>query len=128
MSAFLSKLLFEDDGGLPFTLIHPLGYLSDRLNAPVIVPAGFKTDLASIPRPLWAVLPPVGKYDAAAVVHFLYQQPQGAPHVNRADADAVLNEAMEACGVGRVARWTIYAGVRVGGWKIWGAYRKADGK
>lgn len=37
--------------------------------AGVVVPAGFVTDGASVPRPLWPLFPPTGRYFAAAVVH-----------------------------------------------------------
>ena len=122
MSAFCTKLILEDDGGFPMALVTPFVYASDRLHRLILVPAGFRTDLASIPRVLWNVLPPVSKADHAAVIHdFLYQ----TGGVTRADADAVLNEAMEVAGVARVQRWLIYAGVRVGGWKVWNAYRAA---
>lgn len=125
MSAFLSRLIVADDGGFPFTLMGVLTYQSDRLKRTLIVPNGFKTDFASIPRALWAVLPPVGGYDRAAVVHdFLYQN----GGVSRGDADGVLLEAMEAVGVSRITRWTIYAGVRSGGWLIWHKYRAKDSK
>ena len=33
------------------------------------VPAGMITDFASVPRPLWNILPPTGGYGEAAVVH-----------------------------------------------------------
>ena len=35
----------------------------------IIIPAGFATDLATIPRIFWALLPPSGVYEKAAVVH-----------------------------------------------------------
>lgn len=122
MSAFTTKLVFEDDDGLPFTLTAALVYQSVILARVVTVPSGFKTDLASIPRPLWNILPPVGRYDRAAVVHdLLYQQaPNG---VTRAQADSVLREAMDVCGVSAVTRWLIYTGVRVGGGGVWARYR-----
>ena len=118
---FTSKLVFEDDNGLPFTLTQPLTYYSDTTPT-IVVPAGFKTDLASIPRGLWNILPPVGGYDKAAVLHdFLYRN---APNnCTRSFADGVLNEAMEVSGVGRFTRWAIYAGIRVGGWVVWNRYR-----
>jgi hypothetical protein len=122
MSAFQTKLILEDDGGLPFTLFEPLVYQSDVLGRALSVPAGFKTDLASIPQVFWRVLPPVGKYDAAAVVHdFLYQH----NGVTRAQADATLSEAMAVLGTPSWQRAIIYAGVRVGGWVVWNRYRKA---
>lgn len=127
--AFHSKLQFEDDGGLPFTLLQTLVYVTALRNpGTIVVPSGFKTDLASIPRGLWNILPPVGRYDAAAVVHdFLYQNVGcvlwGEPFT-RKDSDDVLLEAMGVLGVGRFTRWMIYAGVRVGGWKVWSKYER----
>jgi hypothetical protein len=132
---FHTPLVFEDDGGLPFTLTQALTYVSDVFVegqalaiGTLMVPAGFKTDLASIPRGLWNVLPPVGKYDRAAVVHdLLYQSGRvNGLRLERRHADAVLNEAMTASGVGRLTRWLVYAGVRVGGWAVWNKYRSKE--
>jgi len=58
----------------------------------VTVPAGFVTDLASVPRLLWAIVPRDGLYNGAAVVHdFLYQH-RGNPQVPLC--------APEACQIG----------------------------
>lgn len=77
------------------------------------IPAGFITDFASIPRVLWSILPPTGGYGKAAVVHDrLYRTPGLC---TRAQADAVLKEAMQFLQVGWWTRQVIYAGVRVGG-------------
>ena len=35
----------------------------------VKVPVGFKTDLASVPRILWPLYPPFGKYIRASIIH-----------------------------------------------------------
>lgn len=122
---FTTKLIFEDDGGFPFTLVQPLTYYNATFPTTVI-PTGFKTDLASIPRVIQNILPPVGLYDAAAVVHdFLYQTaPRG---IDRGTADRVLLDAMDELGVSRATRWTIYLGVRSGGWMTWNRYRDAQG-
>lgn len=126
---FIGRLCFEDSGGFPFTLLYPLVYVTNVASiGTFIVPAGRKTDMASIPRILWNILPPIGKYDMAAVIHDeLYSR---APVINnvqvtRAMADAILLEAMEVLHVRWDQRWAIYAGVRIGGWKPWNAYRKA---
>jgi hypothetical protein len=122
-AGFRSKLRVEDNDGFPFVLLEPLVYDSALLQRTIVVPAGFKTDYASIPRILWVALPPVGRYDKDAVVHdFLYQH----NGVTRKQADDVLREAMEVSRVRRSQRDTIYAGVRVGGWWTWRKYRKAD--
>lgn len=132
---FLNKPIFEDDGGLPFKLFRQLAFLTPLMGGYstgcIVVPAGFLTDLASIPRLFWRVLPQVGKYDAAAVVHdFLYQRPAdtGRPvevggAFTRAEADRVLFDAMVALGVAPWQRWAIYLAVRIGGWVVWNRYR-----
>lgn len=121
--AFLTQLILSDDGdGAHMTLVSPLVYRSERLKRTIAVDAGFITDFASVPRALWAVWPPHGGYDRAAIIHdYLYV----VGGVDRGDADGVLNEAMDVCGVGRFTRWVIYAAVRSGGWKPWGRYREA---
>jgi hypothetical protein len=122
IAAFRSKLTVEADVW-PYLLVTPLVYDSALLNRTLIVPVGFETDLASVPRPLWNILPPFGSYSSAAVVHdFLYK----FNGVTRQQADAVLNEAMQVQKVGHWTRWTIWAGVRAGGWKPWNAYRAEE--
>lgn len=124
-SRFTTDLCFQDNDGLPYTLLTALRYESALLGHVVVVPAGFKTDLASIPRIAWNVLPKSGRYDRAAVVHdFLYATAAGG--ITRGQADGVLSEAMGVLGVGAWTRRIIYTAVRVGGWKPWGAYRRGD--
>lgn len=122
-NAFLSKLILEDEDGLPMTLHEPLVYTSALLQRTLVVPAGFTTDLASIPQLLWNILPPIGKYDRAAVLHdFLYR----VGGVTKAQADGVLKEVMEFRQVTLWKRWVIYAGVRTGGFVPWNRYRAHD--
>ena len=121
---FLSALIVRDEGGT-FVLVEALSYESAVLGGVLVVPPGFPTDFASIPRGLWNILPPVGKYDPAAVCHDkLYRDGafQEQP-IDRGTADRVLREAMEACGVSDLQRWLIYSGLRIGGWVVWHRYR-----
>jgi len=81
------------------------------------VPSGFEYDGASIPNratlpdwlckllpmrmrwgiPIWALFPPIGKYDRPAILHdFLYSQAGNTP---RCLADAIFYEAMLEDGV-----------------------------
>jgi hypothetical protein len=79
------------------------------------VPAGFITDFASIPRPLWALVggPADGKYRKIAVIHdYLYRTRFIA---TRKQADDVLLEGMKFSGCSWFQRTIIYSGVRVGG-------------
>lgn len=98
----------------------------------ITVPAGFVTDLASVPRPVWSIYPPDGPWVKAAVVHdFLYDtggsglwnQSTGITRVapySRAEADHVLREAMADRGVGPWERSVIWSAVRLGGGRAWG--------
>lgn len=122
MAAFLSPLDMRDLGGR-FVLLAPLRYASDVLDTFITVPAGFETDLASIPRGLWNLIPKIGAYDAPAVVHDYLYATNG---ITRAQADAVLYEAMTEAGVVRRMRWLIYAGVRLGGRRAWDTHRRRD--
>jgi hypothetical protein len=85
-----------------------------------VIPAGFVTDGASVPRGLWNLFPPFGRYFKAALLHdWLYQYGT----MTRAQADLVFLTAMKELGVGLLTRWAMYAGVRVGGWPAWDKYQ-----
>jgi hypothetical protein len=93
----------------------------------ITVPAGFVTDLASIPRPVWSFLPPDGPWVKGAIIHdFLYfTQGTGVWHAHRgisraepysrAEADNILREAMADRGIGAWAQFVIWSAVRLGG-------------
>jgi len=93
----------------------------------IVVPAGFVTDFASTPRAIWAVLPPFGTYQLAAVVHdFLYWD-QGC---TREQADALLRVAMQESDVKPAKRDVIWEAVRRFGGTAWAnnATAKAAGQ
>lgn len=123
MSKFLTDLDTKDRSEekpqkIRFEVISPLVYQSDAAKRTITVPDGFVTDFASIPQALWNVLPPIGGYDEAAVVHdYLYSK--FTNDMDRSTADHVLDEAMCVLGVSAWKRKLIYAGVRVGGWHAW---------
>lgn len=84
--------------------------------APVRVPWGFVTDLASVPAIFWSVLPKTGRYAYAAVVHdFLYWDQTRI----RGDADLILHTAMLDMGVSSATAQVIYRGVQVAGRSAW---------
>lgn len=88
-----------------------------RPNGEVIkVPTGFITDFASVPRPLWSLLPPFGRYTAAAVLHDFEYWRQNR---ERVDADRIFMEAMIELNVKRWRRWSMHRAVRMGGWRPW---------
>ena len=101
--------------GRNWKLAHDFGFWSKRTGI-ITVPAGFKTDLASVPRIFWSLIPPFGRYDDAAVIHdWIYRT-----HIHtRATADATLLLGMKIKRVPFIERWTIYLAVRAFGWLCW---------
>lgn len=130
MNGFLGALYVEFlPGGdrKRWLLKEDLTYIDATVGRTYTASRGFITDFASIPRPLWAWLPPAGEYAPAAVIHdWLYwwgKDDKGEP-VTRALADAVFRRAMADLGVGSLRRKLMWLGVRVGGWKAWASYRE----
>lgn len=124
MSAFTGRLtLIEVDPDLTqWMLGEPLSYEVGSLGSGrlIVVPAGFATDGASIPRLLTNLLPKWGRYSRAAVVHdYGYRRiGDGDPHPHMPDrraADAVFLEAMLVLGVSRIIAYAMYGAVRAFG-------------
>lgn len=88
----------------------------------VFVPAGMLTDLASTPKIVWNILPPSGKYGAAAIVHdrlcntLQITQAGKAVEISREKADAILGEAMEVVKVPYLKRILISGAVAMHRW------------
>lgn len=99
----------------------PLCYITRRSNV-IVIPRGFVTDLASIPRVLYVAIPVNGRHRRAAILHdWLYEKQP----MDREQCDQLFLEAMEDCGVGWLLRQAMYAGVRIGGWLPWGRRKHA---
>lgn len=91
-----------------------------------VVPLGFVTDGASIPRALWSLIgDPLDTYAEAAVLHdYLYR----TGCVTKEHADDLLLEAMETLDVGWLTRHTIWLGVYWFGGMAWNENRNNDTK
>jgi hypothetical protein len=101
-------------------VLAPLGYQSETLGY-IEVPAGFVTDLASIPRlPLiyqaWG-----GRASASAVIHDYLYRNDSIPLVTFQEANIAFLEAMESLGTSTWVRYPLYWGVCAFGW---GSYHK----
>jgi len=123
MGMFGGRLRVEDGlDGVRDTLLEPLVF--DTADGwTIVVPEGFTTDYASVPR--WAtwVVPREGRYNRAAVVHdWLYRHKPVDPSTGlpctRGRADGVFREACAALGVGPlgVGMWGV---LRLTGWWAW---------
>ena len=88
----------------------------------ITLPPGMVTDLASIPRWAWSLLPPDGPWTLAAVFHdYLYKTRGIGGLYSRAECDRILLWAMEDLEVPRAQRLVIWAAVRLGGAAGWGS-------
>ena len=83
----------------------------------VVVPIGFVTDFASVPRVFWKILPKWGKYGNAAVVHdYLYSK----GNRSRKECDKIFLSGMKVLGVPTWKRYSMYYAVRMFGWICFG--------
>lgn len=106
-----------------FALISAVAYESDRLGGIVVVPAGYITDLASVPKIPLAWLAAGGTGTEAAVIHdFLYWvHAFNDEPISRATADAVFREAIAASEDRTAPGWLMWLAVRLGGGGAWDA-------
>jgi hypothetical protein len=101
-------------GGGQYETVGPTEYVGDR--DVIHIPAGFRTDLASVPRVFWALLPPQGVYEAAAVAHDWHctRLAVGDCEVSSRDADGLFRRMAREGGAGLLTRWALWTGVRWG--------------
>lgn len=107
------------DGQDKFRLTKPFFYyVGDKSDVDnIVVPAGFTTDFASIPRFLWRIIgtPTSADYRNAAVLHdFLYCLGKDSGR-SRKECDDIFYDAMTVLNVSWWKKNMIYRGVRLGG-------------
>ena len=111
---FLTSLniTMKDGDENTWIVLHPFAYQSPVLEGIVVVPSGFETDFASVPRlPVVYVLSGNTAHKAAVIHDYLYS----SGICTRAAADKVFFEAM---GLSKVPFWRkalMYCGVRLFG-------------
>lgn len=99
----------------------PLVFQSEALGRIITIPAGFETDLASIPKFLQSITPNDSKriLEAAIVHDWLYVHGDVARHL----ADAVLLEGMRVLGSSWLQRNGAWLAVRLFGHAHWAKWR-----
>lgn len=105
---------YEPDGKR-FTLLEELNYsTTEKMCVRVIVPKGFRCDLASVPRVIWPLIGPYGKWTNAAIVHdYLYSEEGFKQYgFSRAIADRVFYFAMRDSFVHPITAMLMYWAVR----------------
>ena len=125
MSKFLTELETVCITDKIWKLKSPLVYDSDILGK-IEVPAGFYTDLASVPRLPIAYLAFGGRAHREATIHdFLYRS-DCVPVCTRKQADDVFLEAMKERGKPWHVRYPMYYAVRIGASKNWHQRKVVD--
>ena len=117
MNGFVSALRLEDigpwRGRTVYRLLEPLIY--DSGEQVITVPAGFETDLASVPRLPIVYMMWGDRAHRESVLHDYLYRIASVPDLIRADCDALFRLAM----ISRDNPWWIYQpmywGVRIGG-------------
>lgn len=117
-----------------YVLTRTLSYRDPDTGLSIRVPAGFKTDGASVPRFLWRAVGHPFQADVirAAVIHdYLYQNHGTKTYkMDRYTADRIFLDILkedakkrELSWIGRKIAapkpWTMYRGVRLGGGSVW---------
>jgi hypothetical protein len=120
MSKFITQQMHiecadDKDDGL-WILSEPLSYYSDIAHQVIVVPAGFHTDLASVPRlPIIFLLCGDSTREASVIHDYLY-----TTHIfSRKISDSILKEASEVTDISLWRRNLMWFGVRIGGWYFW---------
>ena len=107
-AGFLTPLRVEQVASGWWRLTSPLAYYSEMLEQVIVVPEGFCTDFASVPRLPIAYWLFGSRANAPAVTHdFAYR----TGIIARTTADRVFNEAMKAEGKTFLTRWPMTGAV-----------------
>lgn len=109
---FLTQVCIVPFKGYDYKTCHTMRVSIDEIK--YIIPQGFKTDLASIPRLLWPIFAPqYSGFVAPAILHdYLYHCPN---HISRQFADEVFYSALITQNVSPFTASKFYLGVRLFG-------------
>jgi hypothetical protein len=96
-----------------WALVDPLAYQGNWER--FVVPAGFRTDFATVPRPVVWLVPRFGSYTLAAILHdWLCTEGIRSGAVTSREADGLFRRVMRESGVPVLRRWLMWCGVRWG--------------
>ena len=113
---FLTELCcrLKDDDCI-WVIDHPLEYYCLILDKKIVIPEGFETDLASVPRVPFIYMFWGSKAHREAVLHDYLYRIDAIPKVTFSKANDIFLEAMEARGKPVYVRYPMYWGVKFGG-------------
>jgi hypothetical protein len=110
---FDSSLVVRRASDQLWEVVEPLAYRG-RWDT-FVIPAGFLTDFASVPRLVVWLIPRFGRYTMAAVLHdWLVTTGLATGVVSSRDADGLFRRVLRELDVPPVRRWLMWTGVRWG--------------
>lgn len=107
-------------GDALWKVVKPLQYRTADQRR-VIVPVGYRTDLASVPRLAWRIVPRdhVQARRPAVVHDFIYTNL--THRFTKREADRIFHAALLEEGMNKALAWLMLAAVRIGGRGNWSA-------
>jgi hypothetical protein len=106
---FDSDVIVREVGDDTWELVEPIRYRGNR--DMFVVPKGFSTDFASVPRAFQWLLPRYGAYTKSAILHDFLCDESKAGRFDRDDADGLFRRSMRELGVSFLRRWLMWAAV-----------------
>lgn len=107
--AFESDVVVREIDATTWKLVESLRYSGNRET--FVVPAGFETDFASVPRAFVWLIPTYGRYTKAAILHDFLCEEAKVGRFDRDDADGLFRRAMRELGVSFLRRWIMWGAV-----------------
>lgn len=84
----------------PFEILESFTYYSNIYKGfEISIPKGYRTNFASVPRIFWPIVPPIGRYSKATVVHDYLIDYINEHDLNIHQVNRLFKEAMEVSGV-----------------------------
>ncbi len=108
----IHNYLHPNGKGIVITKAYTITIVVKGITYNIDIPVGFFSDLASIPPKLRSLIPQMGIYNHAVIVHDICYDRQLYP---RRTCDLIMNEIMKELGVKDRTRRLMYVGVRIGG-------------
>lgn len=88
----------------------------------LVIPKGYQTDISSVPRLFWSLLPPDGDFALAAIIHdYLYENKMFTRKFNDNEMlkwSKVLNGTIKIS-LHNIDNYTRFYFVRLFGWIVW---------
>jgi hypothetical protein len=117
---FLSTLQLRHlPGHDRWELAAPLRYQA-RDKRQITVPTRYRTDLASVPGPVWRIVPRDHRQARRPAVVHDYLYTHLTAKFSKSEADRMFYQALREEGMGKALAWMMWCGVRMGGRGNWG--------